>query len=517
MATVSPCVKWRSNLSKEELDYKEKIRKLARWRQVFAALAATVGTFSLGTVLAWNYGQDILRNPTEQELILLFATPFIGGTVAGFVGGICIEAFGRKRTMVVVSVPTILGWILVGIGYHFIMTLIGRFLTGFGGGICLLTSIVYISETSEPCRRGFLLCFVQITIFCGYLFTDIFNNVVTSKSLAYICGIFPAIFLSAIVYVPESPWYLVSQGRTSEAAKSLSWFRGTYSQNVLNEELQEITRSLQLDAGRSKKLGCFSRIFTRPVLKPFLISAILMTMLEMSGFTTILTHRQFLLVRHEVHLNSNLLLIIMGLALVVFCTICAILVDRVGRRLLLIFSGTITTAALATLGTYYFITHAQIVPPGKNPSHGWIPVSSFFGYVFGFSLGIGPLPWVVMGEILPPNLKGYYLAPFISNWFIVIWILESKWNFIKSLDLYWKFWVYALICLLCTIILVCTVPETKKKSLTKIEQFFAPKRPKYSAKLTSISMTARHIERPERISLMPKTSTGIIHSSKARP
>ena len=85
-----------------------------------------------------------------------------------------------------------------------------------------------------------------------------------------------------------------------------------------------------------------------------------------------------------------------GVILLLVTAVAAFVIDWAGRRVLLILSGALTTSALVTLGTYYYITHAEIVLHGTKPTHLWIPLCSCLVYLFGFSLGIGPIPWVLM-------------------------------------------------------------------------------------------------------------------------
>lgn len=141
---------------------------------------------------------------------------------------------------------------------------------------------------------------------------------------------------------------------------------------------------------------------------------------------------------------------------------------------MLLVSTTIDALSLLTLGIY-FLLKEQL---GRDVSSvSWLPLVCLVVYIAAYCLGIGPLPWIVMSEVLPPNVKGSAGAIVtLSCWLTSFMLTNSFQSFIDYVGRYCAFWVFAMHCLLATFFVYYKVPETKGISLQEIQERLAGKK-----------------------------------------
>jgi SP family facilitated glucose transporter-like MFS transporter 8 len=143
-----------------------------------------------------------------------------------------------------------------------------------------------------------------------------------------------------------------------------------------------------------------------------------------------------------------------------------LLVDKAGRRVLLMFSSTVMAACLAVLGLcFYLQTHGYDVS-----SISWLPLASVAVFIVVFSMGFGPVPWIMLGELFPNNVKGIASAVTAAfNWILAFVVTKSFQNLLDLLGSPITFWLFAVMCVVGTIFTAALVPETKGKDLEDIQ------------------------------------------------
>lgn len=143
-----------------------------------------------------------------------------------------------------------------------------------------------------------------------------------------------------------------------------------------------------------------------------------------------------------------------------------LLVDKAGRRILLLLSSTVMAVCLTTLGlSYHLQSHGHDVS-----SISWLPLASVATFIIVFSIGFGPIPWMMLGELFPSNVKGVASAVTAAfNWILAFAVTKSFQNLLDLLGAPVTFWIFAVMCIAGTIFTAVLVPETKGKSLEEIQ------------------------------------------------
>lgn len=219
--------------------------------QIIAGLAASGGAFCVGTALGWSAPASPRLLEEEQYFPIstnqwswIASMITVGCAISCIPIGYLMNKIGRKRTMLFLVIPFIIGWSLIIWAQNFIMMLIGRLFLGLAGGAFCISAPQYSAEIAEKDIRGALGTFFQLLIALGILFAYVIGAYMSVFAMSIVCGICPIVFAVIFVFMPESPVYLITNNKEYEAKKSLLWLRGkdydpTDEINELKERLLE--------------------------------------------------------------------------------------------------------------------------------------------------------------------------------------------------------------------------------------------------------------------------------------
>jgi facilitated trehalose transporter len=299
------------------------------------------------------------------------------------------------------------------------------------------------------------------------------------NQLAWASAVFAALLFFVMIPLPESPVWLLSKGHISDAHTSLKWLH--HQRRTPNDsipvELQLISvcantsQTTQTTVSSSNKLSSgFSRkeLFRRPVLVPFALTFTLLIFQQVSGVDVIIFNTVSIFHSAGSKLDDHLSTIIVGFVQLVFNFLLLFIVDRAGRKPLLIASGALMCVALTALGTHF---HLQ--KNGMDQSLGLLPVISLIVFMAAFSIGYGVIPFLLMGELIPEKQRSFLSSVAGSmNLGTLFVVLKTYHDLKNSIGEDGTFWLYSSVCLCSCFFVYFFVPETKGKSLTEIEELF---------------------------------------------
>lgn len=209
------------------------LHKTVRWPQVLAGLAAAVGLLQFGVAIGWSSAGGKLiagvdrYSPVSDEEFAWVASIFTIGCAFSCLGiGFFLKKFGRKSTMIASSIPCIAGWACLAWARNLEMLLLGRWILGlFGGGFCIAAPL-YSAEICQKEIRGTVGMLSAILLNVGILIAYLLGAYLSLFWQNVVSAIFPLIFVPILVFIPESPQFLVLEKRDAEAASALKWLRG---------------------------------------------------------------------------------------------------------------------------------------------------------------------------------------------------------------------------------------------------------------------------------------------------
>lgn len=449
------------------------------WPQIFAAISATLGGLVMGTCIGWSgpalhllvtNTSEPFNDPnhefavSEEQGSLIASLLPCGALFGGLTGGFLINRLGRKGTMMGDSVLFALAYLCLAAAQNVWMLFLGRILCGFACGITTIAAPTYVSEVSSPKIRGTLGSCFQLMVTIGVLYTGIVGAFVTWRWLSVACLALSLLWSLAVLVNPESPAYLMSHKNYDGARASLQKLRG---HAYIETELSQTQASLEEAASQRFQI---SVLWESVNLRPLVVALMLMVGQQLSGVNAVIFFSVNIFNSAKTNLNSLLENIIVGGVQVVATALAAILIDKLGRRILLISSALIMIISLYGLGLYFWIQKSH---PDVANSISFLPLSSLCLYIFAFSIGFGPIPWLMMSEIFSPEVKG--ITSSISsafNWSLAFFVTEFFQPVVKEVGSAGTFWSFAIILLLVMTFTVFFIPETKGKSLQEIQAQF---------------------------------------------
>ncbi|XP_014206598.1 facilitated trehalose transporter Tret1-2 homolog [Copidosoma floridanum] len=437
--------------------------------QYLAGVAATLGALAAGLVLGWTSagGKDGVKLANEYELTV---TPedfsWIGSLMTLGAAAVCVpigvlsDLMGRKLAMLLLVAPFTVGWLLVIFGSSVLMLDIGRFILGVSGGAFCVTAPTYTAETAESAIRGTLGSYFQLMLTAGILASYVLGPLLTIKMLSVVSALVPLVFFCVFFFMPETPVYHLRKGNVAAARSSLRRLRGPRY-----DVEPEIQAQQELMAEEERNRVSFAEaISSRAAKRGLLVGFGLMTFQQLSGVNAIIFYAGSIFEGATDSIAPSTATIIVGVIQVVAVFLSTFLVDSLGRRLLLLASETAMFLTTLVLGVYFYLKNAGHEVPG------WLPLFCICAFIFLFSIGFGPIPWMMMGEIFSPTIKGVAgSSACLFNWLMAFVVTKYYSPLEKLAGTYTCFWLFSAVCLVGLIFVFVFVPETKGKSLEDIQ------------------------------------------------
>ncbi|XP_055693277.1 facilitated trehalose transporter Tret1-2 homolog isoform X2 [Lutzomyia longipalpis] len=439
--------------------------------QYIAALSAAGGALAAGTVLGWTsptqhglvdeqeYGFEISR----EAFSWIGSAMTLGAAAVCIPIGLLINLIGRKLTMLLLVLPFTLGWALIIWATSVPMMLVGRVLVGISGGAFCVTAPMYTGEIASKEIRGILGSFFQLMVTIGILFVYAVGHGVNVFTLSIICAVIPLIFGVIFFFMPESPLYLVTKDKIGKATESIKWLRGDkYDHNAELADLQQ-----QIDEIRAQPVSLAVAMRRRATIRALIISMGLMFFQQTCGINAVIFYTTDIFAAANTGIEAGLATIIVGIMQVVATFLATLMVDRLGRRILLIASDFAMATCTLALGVYF---HLKAQDEENVASLGWLPIVALCVFIVMFSIGFGPVPFIIIGELFASDVKGVAAGmAMTSNWTLAFIITKAFPSLLDIIGSGPTFWIFSGLSYLGAIFIIFCLPETKGRSLAEIQ------------------------------------------------
>ena len=443
-------------------------------------LVASLGGFLFGFDMAVISG--VLPFLQKQFSLSAFEEGwFVSSALVGCIVGVAFsgelsDRLGRKKPLLISAVFFFLSALGCAFMPSMFWLILFRFLGGLGIGLASNVVPLYISEIAPAKSRGRMITYYQFALTFGILVAYLTNAGLVNYAMAHpvtgganwfsyifsgevwrgmlVLGAVPAIlFLIGLFLVPESPRWLVQQGRVEEGKAVLQ--RISSSHEIQNE-------LSQLQQSSNARDVSYKELFSPRWRKALLIGMLLPLFSQFSGINAIIYYGPSILSNAGISLSNSLLSqVIFGAANMIFTLIAIWKVDSWGRRPLYLFGTAGAAISLAFTGICF--------ATGATTSI-WLLVS-VLAFLACFAFSIGPLKFVIAAEIFPSKIRGRAMAISI----MVMWIADTIVGqltpvLLKGIGTAATFWMFAAFCVIAFLTVYKLLPETKGKSLEQIEE-----------------------------------------------
>ncbi|KAK5641984.1 hypothetical protein RI129_008151 [Pyrocoelia pectoralis] len=433
-----------------------------------------LGSVCTGAVEGWtgNISEDMKKLTfngipiTEENLGFIGSLSTLGCVFACIPSAYLSNWVGRKVAIMLLIIPLVLGWLLIIFAQELWMLALGRFLCGLTDGAFFALLPMYVSEIAEKDIRGCLTGYFDLFLTVGILSAFTVSNFLNMHQYTIVMGCFPLIFAFLFSFQPETPVFLVMKRREKEAYRSLRLLRKG-SRDVANE-MEGIKLIISQDY--NKKYSLLKEIQEKSVRKAILICFPLMFLQQAGGINTVTYYTSSIFAATEVGLNEKVSTLIIGIVSVFSTFLTTLLVDKLGRRVLLIASNLGSSIAVGTLALFFTLQTKQLVEESIIDTLRFLPLISVSLFSLAFSLGNGTIPWLLISELFPPEIKSLAAGCGATINLITGFLLcRYYFNLTNAIGSAITFYIFSTMNLVTAIFVYYAVPETRGKSFAELQ------------------------------------------------
>lgn len=389
---------------------------------------------------------------TEFAASSLLAGCAVGAGVAGMLS----DRFGRRRVLLLAAVIFAFSSVATALPENLAQFAAARIVAGLAIGIASMLAPLYIAEVSPAAIRGRLVSMNQLAIVLGILVSYLAGWGLAGLGEASWRWMFASaaapslLFFVALFFVPESPRWLLKEGRRAEAGVVLA---------RLGEPVGQLEVMARAIAEEGASLG---QLWSKAMRKPLVVGVVLAVLQQVTGINTVLYYGSILFTEQAGAQSTTAALwanVIIGAMNLVFTVVALFCVDRMGRRPLLMMAAGGMGVALSLLSVVF-------VSGAANPAR---VLGAILCYVACFSFGMGPGVWVVIAELFPTRVRGRAMSvATVALWLACLLITLTFLSLVRAFTAAGAFAVYAALCAATVWFVWRWVPETKGKRLEEV-------------------------------------------------
>lgn len=408
---------------------------------------------------------DLHAGTLAQQWIV--SSLLLGAILGAVLSGYLADAISRKWTKVLSGCVYIVGALGCAFAVNVPMLIGFRFVLGVSVGTASFVAPLYISEVSPPRVRGGLVSFNQLAVTSGillaYLVNFAFKGVEDNWRWMLGVAVIPGAALAVgMLTVPHTPRWLMEHDREDEARRVLQRLRRGSPDADIDGEIDDIK-----DAASNEKASSV-RDLTRSGLRPLLwVGLGLALFQQFVGINTVIYYAPTILSDTGLTKSSSITqTVFVGVTNVVFTLIAVLLLDRVGRRRLLL-TGTVgLTSSLLVLGVYFASSSLQ--------AHaGYLALVALLVYIGSFAIGLGPVFWLMISEIYPTGVRSKAMSlATVANWAANFLVAATFLSLGQVITRQGTFFLYSGFGVAAILFFFTKVPETRGRSLEDIQDEF---------------------------------------------
>ncbi|XP_047023803.1 facilitated trehalose transporter Tret1-like [Helicoverpa zea] len=454
--------------------------------QYLAGVCAAFAFTFTGATLAWsspaipkfkNGEANIVITDTQTSWVVSLHSA--GALLGCYFGQVLNEKAGRRRTFFGSAVPGLLGaTIMLNTSLPELMS-VARFLMGVSTGTIAVVTMIYVTEIADKEIRGALGMTVQVMNNFGGLTVYSVGPFVSYTTLNYIILIIPICYVLLCLWIPESPYYHLKDGRVEAAKKEFMRLKGTTDESVVDDQMR-IMRA-HVKESMENKTTLKELLTNMKYRKAVYIVTGLKLLQYMTGILVIQSYLEPIF-RQSNFVSGPIASIVYGFVQLGAGIGATFLSRWFGRRILLLISCFGVSVAMTIVGLYFFLQDTIQVSAETSQAISWMPLVGILSFNVLYAVGVGNLPYVLQAELFPVNVKGVASSTATMLACILSFLVTKCYQQVKdACGHYMVFWSFALIGYIGVFFIYFFVPETKGKTLEEVQNNIQEQRPEEEA------------------------------------
>jgi SP family arabinose:H+ symporter-like MFS transporter len=399
--------------------------------------------------------------PSDLDAEIAASAILVGALLGAAAASIIGDRYGRKKSLMFSAVLFTISPLAAAMASTVALFSAARLVGGLAIGLASVLTPVYIAEISPSKHRGALVSLNQLGIVIGILVALLagwrlsgFGENSWRWMLAVAVG--PSlIFFGGLFAIPESPRWLISRGRSTEAMRTLARLVG---EKAAAEEVQTVT------IASAEEKGSWSELFSGDMRKRLAVGMSLALFSQVTGVNAVLYYGSVIIREHFPGQSTGMVLassVIIGTVNLIATLVAMVFLDRWGRRVILMTASGGMAVALACLVI-------GLNTPNAPPV---LMLASILFYVAFFAFGMGPGPWLIISEIFPTKVRGRAASIATSTlWSGALLVTFTFLSLVRVLKLSGTFAVFGALSFACFLYVWKAVPETKGRTLEQIQE-----------------------------------------------
>ncbi|KAF5269634.1 hypothetical protein FQR65_LT05973 [Abscondita terminalis] len=391
-----------------------------------------LGPITYGASICWT--SPVLPKLQDQNSTLPFTLTIEEGTWVGSMlaigvlsaaipSGYFADRFGLKKCVIAMALPHVIFALIVVFTKDVYSLCIARFFSGIAGGGVSVISPMYTADISEVSLRGNLGSFFEFLIFFGFILMSVCGAYVDYITLTIILGTLSLTVGIGFLFFPDSPTYLIKIGKKDEAVRALQFYRS--DDYDVGKDIEIISNSIK-EQQQAEKVNIGKALMTKTVLRGLIACVGLTIYQQLSAFNAVSFYSVYIFQESSSEVDAYTSAIILTVAELMTCVLVVFVIEKAGRRVFLYLSAFNCGLGLAILGIHFNLLHAGINFSGA----GYIPIISLVIFSVGYTLGLGPVLWLLNGELFSHEVKGIANGIIIATSWVFLFMSRKHFPFL---------------------------------------------------------------------------------------
>ncbi|KAL0812016.1 hypothetical protein ABMA28_009410 [Loxostege sticticalis] len=447
-----------------------------RINQYIFAIILTIPLLSFGMIQGWLSPMISLLQSSEgpspepftsSDISWTTSVTYITAIIFGAPMGYLTDRFGRKMMTLATTLSLIVYWQIKLICLEPWALILARAIAGIPCSACYIVLPIYLKEISDIDLRGALGSLLILNRNIGYLASYVCADLLSVNAMLWIGFLVPTVVFFVLIFMPETPEFLVKQGKIDEAKTVMAWLRGVPTvDRALEQEIDGFVRvEKQTKADTKSVWGIILR--DQPTRKAFIITLIIKITQQFDGYLIVLIYAGFVFERASetisLKLSPNKQVMLIGLVQLLGSTLATCIVEKTGRKLLLVTTSFAVGVGMMILAAWFYVTSNGVWLPG------WLPVFAMCLCIFCDAAGFQPISYIIITDLFTFQLRGTVSA-FTNICAKLSNFVQMKWftNLCELIGIHWTFLFFSIVCFVACAYTTFDFPETRNKSVDEI-------------------------------------------------